>query len=245
MSSKKFKGKTCVFCCIPGSSECPDHVVARSFFLDRKRGDLPQVPACRSCNKTKSDLEHYLETVSVFGATHMDAHETIETFARRRLERNEALRLELAAGIKKDAGEMTVPFRGEKLRTLYEYIARGLAYWHWQLLLPLDACTVHAEFLIAEGAEKIEHLMCSAANRHIDQNLGDGVFRYHGTQASDVPDITLWRMSSLYGGRVADGSQVVELAYVITGPKRLSALNELIARLRQPVIEQLMSSEGA
>jgi hypothetical protein len=127
---------------------------------------------------------------------------------------------------------------------LYEYIARGLAFWHWQLLLPPDACTVHAEFLIAEGAGKIEHLMRSVANRHIDQNLGDGVFRYHGTQATDVPEITLWRMSSLYGGRVADGSQVVELAYVITGPKRLSALNELIARLRQPVIEQRMSSPG-
>ena len=87
--------------------------------------------------------------------------------------------------------------------------------------------------------------MRSAANRHIDQNLGDGVFRYHGTQASDVPEITLWRMSFPYGLRVADDSQVVELACVIAGPKRLSALNELIARLRQPVIEQQMSSEGA
>jgi hypothetical protein len=57
MSSKKFKGKTCIYCCIPESSECPDHVVARSFFLDRNRGNLPQVPACRSCNKKKSDLE--------------------------------------------------------------------------------------------------------------------------------------------------------------------------------------------
>jgi hypothetical protein len=231
-------------CCTPGISECPDHVVARSFFLDRKRGHLPQVPACRSCNKTKSDLEHYLATVSVFGATHTDAHETIETFAQRRLKKNAPLRQELAAGIKRDAGEMTVPFRGEKLRALYEYIARGLAFWHWQLLLPPDTCTVHAEFLIAEGAENIEHLMLSAANRHIDQNLGDGVFRYHGTQASDVPDITLWRMSSLYGGRVAADRQVVELAYVITGPRRLSALNELISRLRQPVVEGACPAKG-
>lgn len=234
MASKRFLGKTCVYCCVPESSECPDHVIARSFFLDRKRGDLPQVPACRSCNKAKSDLEHYLATVSVFGATHKDAHETIEAFAERRLGKNEALRRELAAGIQRNEREMTVPFRGEKLRFLNEYIARGLAYWHWQLLLPPDACTVHAEFLIAEGAEKIEQLMHSPNNRHIDQNLGDGVFLYHGTQATDVPEITLWRMSSLYGGRVADGDEIVDFAYVITVPKRLQALQELIRRLSQP-----------
>jgi hypothetical protein len=237
MASKRFKGKTCVYCCVPGSSQCPDHVIARSFFLDRKRGDLPQVPACRPCNKAKSDLEHYLATVSVFGAMHIDAHETIETFVERRLSKNEALRRELAAGITKTGTVMTVPFDGEKLRLLYEYIARGLAYWHWQRLLPPETCTVHAEFLIPEGAEKIEQLMHSPANRHIDENLGDGVFRYHGTQATDIPEITLWRMSSLYGGRVADGNQIIELAYVITGPKRISALTELIQRLRQPTME--------
>jgi len=46
-------------------------------------------------------------------------------------------------------------------------------------------------------------------------------------------------MSSLYGGRLADRDPIVELAYVITAPKRMKALNELF-----PAIAKTGQSHG-
>jgi hypothetical protein len=56
--SKKYKGKTCVYCATEKSS-CPDHVIAREFFPIDERSNLPKVPSCVSCNNKKAKLEHY------------------------------------------------------------------------------------------------------------------------------------------------------------------------------------------
>ena len=61
---KRFKGKTCVYCA--GASETGDHILAREFVPVAHRSQIPQVPACRRCNKDKSDLEHYLTAVLPF-----------------------------------------------------------------------------------------------------------------------------------------------------------------------------------
>lgn len=81
--SKKYKGKTCVYCGSIGSSETADHVLAREFAL--KRGDIPKVPACKLCNSAKSRLERYLTTVLPFGAKHADAGENLATMVPKRL----------------------------------------------------------------------------------------------------------------------------------------------------------------
>ena len=54
----KFQGQACVYC--GAESETSDHFVGRKFFLVERRGDLPQVPACRRCNNRKSELEGYV-----------------------------------------------------------------------------------------------------------------------------------------------------------------------------------------
>jgi hypothetical protein len=70
--SKKFKNKTCVYCCGEGTSTTGDHVFAREFFLKSRRANLPQVPACAGCNKEKSELEHYLEGEAKLGRRDSD-----------------------------------------------------------------------------------------------------------------------------------------------------------------------------
>ena len=84
----RFKGKTCVYCAVPACSEDGDHVVCRKFFLERHRGDLPKVPACKPCNNRKSELERYLTAVLPFGGRHAVATETLGTMVSDRLEGN-------------------------------------------------------------------------------------------------------------------------------------------------------------
>lgn len=57
MGSKKFKGKTCAYCCRERASEAKEHVIAREFLLTRYRDNLPAVPTCKRCNAKKSALE--------------------------------------------------------------------------------------------------------------------------------------------------------------------------------------------
>ena len=62
----KFTGEICVYC-NKAPSETKDHTVGRKFFLEERRGGLPQVPACRNCNNKKAAAESYLMTVLPFG----------------------------------------------------------------------------------------------------------------------------------------------------------------------------------
>src|SRR5262245_43820090 len=95
--SKKFKGSVCVYCASK-AAESRDHIFAREFFLKSDRKDLPQAPACKACNKAKSDLEHYLTTVLPFGARHDSATENLEIMVPGRLANNLRLTRQLQAG---------------------------------------------------------------------------------------------------------------------------------------------------
>jgi hypothetical protein len=97
--SKKYKGKTCVYCGAVGLSELPDHVLAREFVLERYRANLPKVPACDACNNNKSKLETALTALLPFGARHADAAENLNTLVPKRLRRNNALRSQIARGV--------------------------------------------------------------------------------------------------------------------------------------------------
>ena len=75
--SKRFKGKICAYCSTR-PAVTGDHIFARAFFLEDKRDNLPQAPACAECNGLKSTLEHYLTTVLPFGGRHPGASENLE-----------------------------------------------------------------------------------------------------------------------------------------------------------------------
>src|SRR5260370_9406528 len=95
--SKRYKGKTCVYCVV-AQSDTADHVLAREFVPITHRPQIPKVPACRRCNKTKSDLEHYLTAVLLFGGSHRDAATNLQDHGARRLAKNLRLHRRLAPG---------------------------------------------------------------------------------------------------------------------------------------------------
>jgi hypothetical protein len=96
--SKKFKSKTCAYCCALEASVVGDHVVAREFCVKDKRDNLPQVPSCDRCNNEKSALETYLTAVAPFGARHADSTRNLTTLVPPRIARNRKLHQALAAG---------------------------------------------------------------------------------------------------------------------------------------------------
>jgi hypothetical protein len=95
--SKTYKGKTCTYCAVLGSSTTGDHVFARGFVPPDKRDHLPQVPACAQCNGEKAKLEHYLATVLPFGGQHADARQVLNEMVEPRLAKNAKLHRELSA----------------------------------------------------------------------------------------------------------------------------------------------------
>jgi hypothetical protein len=239
----RFKGKTCIYCAVPKSSEDGDHVVCRQFFLERHRGDLPKVPACKLCNGRKGSLELYLTTVMLFGGRHADATESLASLAPKRLGGNRRLAREIAEGIEYTAPidssgrpSMTAPFDSEKLRELYEMIARGLAWHHWLLMLPPETVNVYGWFASSEGTAIFDQIFAHNARRRVTRQI-KGAFLYDGAQAKDPEQFTIWRMS-LYGAAMADeNNTLAQIGYVLTAPKTMTVANEfirLLENLREP-----------
>jgi hypothetical protein len=215
MGSKKYIGKTCAYCGQKESSESGDHVFAREFFLVGRRENLPQVPACNKCNHEKSILEHNLTAVLPFGGKHEDAKKNLETFAPKRLGKNQKLHIELQekqrsglyfteSGIAVESS--SIPIEAEKLICLFEYILRGLAYYHMDVRLEKDdAVNVIA---LTEAGEKYfeNNLFRLNAKQRVKKSWGNGTVSYEGAQGVDDPKVTVWRIE-MYGGIQLGGSE--------------------------------------
>ena len=141
--SKKFKGKLCANCA-RATATTDDHVFAREFFLREDRHKLPKAPACQECNGSKSRLEHYLTAVLPFGGRHPQAVEALQSGVPPRLAKNRKLQRKLAntmepAWVREGTGlfqpTSMISFDGAQLEELLKYIARGLAWHHWNLYL--------------------------------------------------------------------------------------------------------------
>lgn len=245
MSSKKFQGKTCVYCSTPGASGTADHVIAREFFPEgAKRANLPQAPACRQCNNEKSKLEHYAATVLPFGTSHTESRTILSNMVPGRLAHNRKLARELAEGsathfVSRDNGrswdiEVTLPIDGMKIARLFQMIARGLAYVEWGIMLPDAECVVHADFLTADGRSFLDRFFAGKGNKTGERNFGSGVFVYDGVQSLESPRLTLLRMSfgaMLSGDPKARGERV-SVVYALTAPRKMSATSRLVEFLR-------------
>ncbi|MBD9663219.1 MULTISPECIES: HNH endonuclease [unclassified Variovorax] len=238
--SKKYRGKTCVYCAAVGASETADHVVCREFFPLSARDNLPKVPSCQMCNGEKSYLEHYLTAVMPFGGAQAGAQEMLEEQISRRLERNEKLRAELSAGfsyrfVSKDGGpwqrQLAISFDGDRLNRLFGYILRGLAFHHWGLVFNKEHA-VSASFVGEVARPLIEESLAQDGVR-ITGRLGDGVFVYEGLQAQGDPYLTIWRMS-LYGSEVLAQrpSGRMTWAYGLTAPRSSLAAAEFVQMLQ-------------
>ncbi len=206
MSSKKYKGKPCVYCGVQAATT-RDHVFARQLFADSRTEYLPQVPACEACNNAKSNLEHYLATVLPFSGRHPDAAHILETDVPRRLAKNASLHRDLRNGavqtvVQNSAGEsessMAIPFDGERLHKLVDLIVRGLMWEHWSVVLG-EAYSVRVMSLTKHGEGVFLQLHRLSAKQRIGGDLGNGTFRYQGAQGIDYPELSTWAFE-VYGG---------------------------------------------
>lgn len=226
--SKAFKGGLCAYCCSAESSTA-DHVIARGFFPEDQRGNLPKVGACVDCNNRKSQLEHTLTAVMPLGAQHGGATEALSA-VERKLSKNQRLHRLLASGLRRMfrsvnggpwVAEMTVPFDSRSMEQLGEYIVKGLARYHWGLDIGADAF-VRASFLRPEGAAAFDRFFAGEVKDRVSCDLGQGVFRYEGILSVESPNLTLWKMS-IYGAEVggdpAAPGQRVSMVYGVSVAK--------------------------
>ena len=231
---KRYKGKVCAYCAIPGSSTTADHVFAREFFTSGDRSDLAKVPACERCNNEKSKLEHYLASVLPFGGRHPDASKMLGEYVPPRLEKNKNLQKQLAAGRRYEwhddgsgliAPRMGIPFESEKLAELFIYVAKGLSVHHWGYVVPAET-TIRSGMITSLGASYFEQMLALNGKR-VRSSLGNEVFVYDGLQSTSEPQISIWKFTP-FGGVQMSGDpnfpqETPTDVWVTTNPARISS----------------------
>jgi hypothetical protein len=221
---RKFSGETCIYC-NNAQAESSDHVVGRKFFLEERRGNLPQVPACKRCNNRKSELEAYLMTVLPFGAKNADAAEILAKLVPPRLEKNAKLERKLRRGYERSGGT-AIPFEHKSLEELFAMIARALTFQYFGVRLGSGYSSI-ASLFTNEGEAFVEQVL-SSGRAHVSGDLGEGTFTLEGAQAPQYPELTVWRFR-IYGGVDFGGDPNVNgpssLAIAVTG--RLEMIRNL------------------
>ena len=231
--SKRFKGKPCVYCGSDGGTA--DHIFAREFFPTNLRANLPKVSACRPCNVSKSELEHYLLTLLPFGGRLPISNSLMSAAVPGRLAKNRRLHAELATGqssieVKESGGvrrAMALPFDNAKLVALFRSIARGLAAYHWNAAIPQNYY-VGAGLVTEAGEAVLRPLFLLNARQAVQESLGKGLILYEGVQGVDNPSLTIWRFQ-IYGGVVLGGDPdapdiTASDIWAITSPRPIPGL---------------------
>lgn len=226
--SKKYKGKICVYCASRESTS-PDHVIAREFFPENRRTNLPKVPSCDVCNGKKSTLEHYATTLFPFGSLHQSAKEMLKDTAPKRLAKNLKLKRELQSKmdriwLKSASGlilqTMTFPIKGDKLTQLFSMIIRGL-YWHnWNSIIPSDYFVDIYTFNLRGLVFFRDNILSKAPSHFIEEILSNGIFRYSCTRGDEDPYISAWEMSFYKGMMITGGTNEPIFFCGLTGPEK-------------------------
>jgi hypothetical protein len=246
VTSNKFAGETCAYCCLqPSASD--DHVFARKFFVEAQRKDLVQVPACDACNGDKAQIESEMMVVLGFAGRHPDATENLSGRGAHRLanKANARIARDLQAGTSRpwvvEGGVvrrgLSVPVDWGKVMMLFGFIARGLAWHHFDKLQLGSDCSVSIVELVGRDGHVFRQFLNLNALRRVDHDVGQGTFYYRGAQAADNPTITVWEFS-IYGGiHTAKSGGGAHNIGVMTGPKRIvdeaRATRDLLDRWRK------------
>jgi hypothetical protein len=236
MASKKFKNKPCTYC---GRSDVPterEHVLAREFVLEGMPvKQWPCAPACRQCNAEKADLERYVITVGSLVGRHKDARANLERNAERRLAKNpviaQGLRMRRGSTWVKEGGvwmrSAEVDFDWDKLERLCVFMAKGLAWHHWMVVLG-DNCFVEVHRPLVGTLRQVFMRFRGMRGTRLTGEVGGDTFTYHGAQGTDNPHVMVWELR-LYGGLLCAGDPD-GLIGVLTGPSRIHDRAELISR---------------
>jgi hypothetical protein len=176
-------------------------VIARAFLRDGAHEELPQVPSCQPCNTDKSRLELELSAVLPFGGVYDEATALFNENVPRRLARNARQTKTIAVGmvnVASESGNVTYVPLGSDLLELYALIARGLAWYHWRVLLDTrHESRAHA--VTAAGERAFQPHLTNGVRYGVTRSVGNGAFSYTGMQRVEYPEFTAWRFS-IYGG---------------------------------------------
>lgn len=232
-----YKGKTCVYCGVPKISNTGDHVLAKQFVLERHRGNMPKVPACKACNEEKSRLEHHLTAVMPFAARHADAVENLATMVPKRLSKNLPLRRSIEhtmrprwlpdpSGLFVKRG--TVLVDANALSKWGEMVVKGLVWYHWKVVTGTHHA-VEVMHLHENGAAFLRRSFAMTGERIGETIIGGGALSHEAQGVSDGLPTSVWRLT-IYGGIEVAGenprARTTE-TYVVITPK---AAPEVAAR---------------
>jgi len=243
MASKRYVGKTCPYCRVPGSSTTRDHVVAREFFLIKDRDNLPIVPACQDCNEAKAALEHYALELMPFASRHPDAHRYNKEHLGPRLAKNQKLRASLVVHAEgtweQHPAGFLVPTRSitidmAKVTALFGMVMTGLFSFHFQEVLDPD-WHVDVAMIDPDHEDKaIGPLMryFQPPSALVEGNLGRGTFVYRGLRSRQPPGFSLWQFTLF--GRMQFGGAPQHLGRAFS---KLSA----ITRPRQEAVTRVQA----
>lgn len=206
--SKKYKDKICVYCTEMNSSE-GDHIFSRKFFLPNRRDSLPKVPACKSCNNKKSQLETDLTAILPFSGKHSDARENLVTMVPPRLRRNAKLHGAISTNFKTRwrlnngliLPHAEIPFDYDKMKALMSYVLRGAAACYFDTIVSSDYF-VDSFIPNAQIEWSMTHMLGLfnvAPKSNVKKDYGNGTILLEGVQSESEPNASAWKVC-IYGG---------------------------------------------
>ncbi len=133
-----------------------------------------------------------------FGAKHRDAAVNLKTQVAHRLENkaNAKLLRKLQKGYERSGGT-SIPFEHKPLEELCAMIVKALAWQHFSVRLGKGYSSIASVF--TNDGEGFFAQLLARGKTHVSGDLGEGTFKYEGTQAAEYPELTLWRFE-IYGG---------------------------------------------
>jgi len=242
--SKKYKGKSCVYCA-ERLSETADHVVAREFFPENLRNDLPKAPACKPCNQAKSTLEHTFTALLPFGSAHKASARVLRERVKGRLAKNPRLTRSLQSGLRpiivpQESGwvsSISLPFQGDEFVCLCEYVIRGLVWHEYIHVVPADYY-VEAVPVSDVGLRFFDALLQKSPDHRRSAEFAGGALRYRCTRNSVDPGFTVWHIQlydqlGIAGDDGAGGFIRLHICGV-TGPAEVREIMDEFKGLGQP-----------
>lgn len=191
------------------------------------------MPACRACNNAKSQLEHYLATVLLFGGRHADAHANLLTMGERRLAKNAALhrvlqRGETRAWTRTESGlavpTTALPIDDTQVTEFFEFATKGLVRFEFGQTLGRDDFTEVKMMTDIAGLPIFRDMLTRNCAARVQRDLGVGAISYEGAQGIDNPHVTVWLMR-IFGGLSFledDGREYRTQVGAMTGPRRVA-----------------------
>jgi hypothetical protein len=176
------------------------------------RQSIPIVPACEACNGKKSKLEHYLATVLPIAGQHPVAKGIEIETVQNRLCRNNSLRKELDEGYERfrqfvPSQMYITTFRHDDLISYAALIARGLLYYHFDVVLSQQH-TSEGRILPSDRSHTLDVLYQDVSNHVLTVNntIACGAFAYRGFAVAGDLFTSIWHLR-LYGGLTLGSSE--------------------------------------